>query len=99
MKGNDPPAALPDLQNRDQYEFHLISVHDLKRLCMTITPCAQTPPSSPLHGEPAVAASELLHPPLHHQRDSLLPVGTIRAQKEPATLLALNMKDSVIHSD
>ncbi len=69
---------------------------------MSITPCAQTPPSSPLHGEPAVAASERLqrlHPPLHHQRDSLLPVGTIRAQKKDATLLALNMKDSVMHSD
>lgn len=54
-----------------------------------ITPYAQTPPSSPLHGEPAVEASEplrLLHPPLHHQQEHLLPVDTIRAQNEPATL-------------
>lgn len=56
-----------------------------------ITPYAQTPPSSPLHGEPEVVASELLrllHPPLHHQQEHLLPVDTIRAQNEPATLSA-----------
>lgn len=125
VKGNDPPTALPDLQNRHSaltlcchaftnlYDW-LTYVEDILKNVFnrfvndasvskwwqvlfyvanypfeflfkhSCSPYAQTPPSSPLHGEPAVEASEplrLLHPPLHHQQEHLLPVDAIRAQK------------------